>query len=244
MKLTILGNNGPYPKAGGACSGYLIESNDCRILIDCGNGVLSRLLKVCDIKKLDAIILSHLHSDHMSDILVFKYAIGIQKMKEQFEGTIPIYTPWDDEDMINRMNYNDSFIINPITEDLSLKIKDLDIDFKRVNHPVETYAIRIKTNKKTFVYSGDTAYCEEIIEFARNCDFFLCEAGVLEQDKGDETPHLSAREAGDIGSKANVKRLVLTHFWPEYRLDKIMNEAKESFESILELGEEMKCYYI
>ena len=48
MRLTILGNNGPYPAPGGACSGYLVESDsgNTRILIDCGTGVLASLTKM------------------------------------------------------------------------------------------------------------------------------------------------------------------------------------------------------
>ncbi|MCG8541098.1 MAG: MBL fold metallo-hydrolase, partial [Clostridia bacterium] len=66
MKITILGNSGPYPRAGGACSGYLLEEDDIKILIDCGNGVLSRLLGMIEsLEDIDAIILSHLHSDHI-----------------------------------------------------------------------------------------------------------------------------------------------------------------------------------
>jgi len=244
MKLIVLGNNGPYPKAGGACSGYLIEKDNTKILIDCGNGVLSRLQQMCDIEKIDAIILSHLHSDHMCDILVFKYALGIKKMKGSFQGSLPIYTPVDDEELINRFDYNGVFKIIPIEDEKILEIGDLKIEFKEMIHPVKTYAIKIKDGKKVFVYSGDTSYNDELIEFASEADFFLCEAGVLEEDRGETTPHLSAKQAGEVGSKAKVKRLILTHFWPEYRLDKIMNEAKESYDSILELSEEMKIYFI
>ena len=81
MKLTILGKYGPYPAAGGACSGYLIEQGSTRVLIDCGNGVLSRLQQVCKIKDLSAIVLSHLHSDHMADMLVLRYALEIGRVR-------------------------------------------------------------------------------------------------------------------------------------------------------------------
>ena len=77
MILKILGNNGPYPAPGGACSGYLLssDSGNTRILIDCGTGVLNRLLGECSLDALDAVILSHLHYDHMSDMLPMQYAL-------------------------------------------------------------------------------------------------------------------------------------------------------------------------
>ena len=68
MKLTVLGNNGPFPSAGGACSGYLLTNGQTKILIDCGNGTLSNLQKITGLESLDAIIMTHLNSDHSSDM--------------------------------------------------------------------------------------------------------------------------------------------------------------------------------
>ena len=77
MRLTILGNNGPYPAAGGACSSYLLESDSgsTAILVDCGAGALARLEERLPIERLDAVVLSHLHYDHMSDMLPLHYAL-------------------------------------------------------------------------------------------------------------------------------------------------------------------------
>ncbi len=244
MKLTVIGNNGPYPKAGGACSGYLLEEKDTKILIDCGNGVLSALLNICDAEELDAVLLSHLHSDHMSDILILKYAIGIKKSKGKFSGSIPLYLPMEDEDLVNRLNYNDAFKLIPINEEEGLNINGLEIEFKEMQHSVKTYAIKVKNKDKVFVYSADTSYNEGLVEFADEADFFLCESGILENDKNENSNHLTPAEAGIIATKAKAKRLVLTHFSPEYRLDKIMNEAKESYDSVIELSEAMKTYFI
>ncbi|MTI49358.1 MAG: MBL fold metallo-hydrolase [Firmicutes bacterium] len=243
MKLTVLGNNGPYPKAGGACSGYLLEEGETKILLDCGNGVLSTLLKVCDLEEIDGIFLSHLHSDHMADILIMKYAIGINKNNKPVK-SIPLYLPMEDMDLVNRLNYNDAFEIHGIEEGKPVDINDLSIDFKKMNHPVETYGIRVKNGEKVMVYSADTSYNEELVTFASDADLFLCESGVLEEDLTETTPHLSPKQAGEIATKANVERLILTHFYPEYRLDKIANEAQESFDSELELSEPMKTYFV
>ena len=72
MKMTILGCYGPYPAAGGACSGYLVQEAGCTILLDCGNGVLSRMQEHIDFLQLDAALISHLHADHLSDLMILR----------------------------------------------------------------------------------------------------------------------------------------------------------------------------
>ncbi len=244
MKLTVLGNYGPYPKSGGACSGYLIEDEDTKILLDCGNGVVSRLFEKCNVESLDAIILSHLHSDHMSDMLILKYAVGIKKAKGLYDGVIPVYTATDDKYILDKLNYKGAFEIIPIKDKDIVNINHLNIQFKKMNHPVETYAIKIQNENKIFVYSGDTGYTDDLIEFAKNADLFLCEAGVLEKDKSEGTLHLTPKEAGMIAESARVKRLVLTHFWPEYNIDSVIEEVDETYNSILEASHEMMSYFI
>ena len=91
MKLTILGCNGPYPAAGGACSGYLLESDsgDTCILIDCGTGALANLMASGALDRLDAVVLSHLHYDHMSDMLPMQYALQFDPRPTP----LPVYAP-------------------------------------------------------------------------------------------------------------------------------------------------------
>ena len=75
MKLTVIGCWGAYPGPGGASSGYLIENERAgssdRFLLDCGSGVLSKLHEYTDITKLNNIVLSHYHADHIADIGCF-----------------------------------------------------------------------------------------------------------------------------------------------------------------------------
>lgn len=239
MKLTVLGNFGPYPKADGACSGYLLEYKDTKVLIDCGNGVLSRLLKLYPVEKLDAIILSHLHSDHISDIFIMKYALGINKNK-----VVPIYTPSDDEYLTDNMNYNDCFNINFINETDEISIGEMNFKFIKTYHPVETYGIKAEAGNKKFIYSSDTGYFDELIDFSKGADLLLCEVGILSKDKTEEILHLSPKEACDIAEKANVKRLILTHFYPGYKREDIRTEALNNYNSIFELSQEMKTYFI
>ena len=89
MKLTILGCNGPYPGAGGACSGYLLSEDDTHVLIDCGAGVIANLVRHIPWEALDAVVLSHLHYDHMSDLLPMQYALQFHPR----ETPLPVYAP-------------------------------------------------------------------------------------------------------------------------------------------------------
>ena len=75
MKLTVLGRYGPYPAPGGATSGYLVESGGTRLLLECGSGVVSNLLRVCPATALAGVMLSHLHMDHAGDLGVLRYAL-------------------------------------------------------------------------------------------------------------------------------------------------------------------------
>ena len=75
MEITVLGCWAPYPRAGGACSGYLIRGGGQNILLEAGNGSLSRLMGFLDFRRLDAVIISHLHPDHYLDLFPLRHAI-------------------------------------------------------------------------------------------------------------------------------------------------------------------------
>lgn len=237
MKLTVLGNNGPYPKAGGACSGYLIESDHTKILLDCGNGVLSNLQKVCDLGELDAIILSHLHPDHISDVFVLRYALFLNSL------SLPIYAPEEPFEEFNRLFYK-SFSIKVIREEESPKIGDLKLKFKKLDHIIPSYATSICLGDKRFIYSGDTVYTEDLVHFSKGADVLLCEAGVLEKDLVKNPPHLSGKQAVEIANRASVKKLILTHFLPKYSIDMYKKETKGLFNSEIQYAQEMKTYHI
>src|ERR687884_473891 len=75
MRLTVLGKSPSWQDAGGACSGYLIEEAGTAVVVDCGNGVFSKLRRYRDYTRVDAVVLSHLHADHFLDLVPFAYAL-------------------------------------------------------------------------------------------------------------------------------------------------------------------------
>ncbi len=244
MRVTILGNSGPFQAAGGACSGYLVETAQTKILLDCGNGVLSNLQEYCTFADLDMILLSHLHSDHMSDMMVLKYAVSIKNKRGTMNKVIPVYAPANPIDEYDRLDVKDAFNLNPMNEELTLDYKDIKITFKQMNHPVQSFAIAVEENGKKLVYSGDTAWNEELIDFAQGAEMLLVDAGLQQTEKtSDNVPHLTCVEVGIIGKRANVKRLMLTHFWPEHDKTISLREAQENYLGA-EISEVLSTYEI
>src|SRR2546423_4305499 len=75
MRLTVLGKSPSWQDAGGACSGYLVEEGPACVVVDCGNGVFSKLRRFPDYTRIDAVVISHLHADHFLDLVPFSYAL-------------------------------------------------------------------------------------------------------------------------------------------------------------------------
>ena len=225
MQITVLGNSGPYPGPGKACSGYYLEADGLKILLDCGCGILAELQKKCSLTDLDAVFLSHLHADHMSDMLVMRYAL----MFEEREYALPVYMPGEPESeawLLSGCKYFNTVNINPKKY---YTIGNLKIYFMAVKHPVLAYAVRVEKKEKAIVYSGDTMYDENLIDFATNADLFICDAAFGEKEHWPEAPHASAKQAAHMAKEAKAKRLMLTHFSPKADQAALLSEAKEVF---------------
>ena len=170
MKLTVLGNTGPYPKAGGACSGYLLENGDAKVVLDMGNGTLANLRTICDIEDITAVICSHLHPDHVSDLFVLRYALEMRGM------TIPLYAPDSPDKEFDRLAYKNVFDIMPITEDLRLEIGGMTSALWKC-------AIRLKILRSRLMM-GDLLLCilairlcvQALEEFTKGVDVLLCDS--------------------------------------------------------------------
>ena len=201
MELTVLGKYGPYPKAGGACSSYLVSCGEARILLDAGNGSFSNLRKHLDYRKLDAIVLSHLHSDHISDLLVMRYAIQNNHAK-----SIPLYLPSSPENMYLLFKDEKAYQAAVINGQMHVHIKDAHLSFREMTHSVDSFAIKIKCKGHTLVYSGDTFLNDDLAEFTQGADALLCDANFSNDTLPEKAPHLSSAQAAEIAKEAGVKK--------------------------------------
>ena len=244
MKLTVLGRYGPYPAAGGACSGYLLEASGYRILIDCGNGVLSRLQHYLQPWELEAVLLSHLHFDHTADLMVLRYALDYARSSAQLRRPLPLHAPPEPAAEFKRLPYKDLFETVPLAAGEDLFLGPFALSFVETVHSLPCLAMRIETEKGVLVYSGDTEHFDGLAGFAAGADLFLCEANFQEKESAPvPANHLSAAGAARIARRAGVKRLLLTHLHPGLPPALSLEEARVHFQAA-ELAEEGESYLV
>lgn len=224
IKFTVLGNKGAYPGANEACSGYLVETSGAKILLDCGSGIYQKLIGKIDLSKLDAVVLSHLHSDHISDILVMRYALQFKNLPP-----IKVFMPEKPEAESYILKNSKQFNVEIIKENETYSVGDIRLKFAKVKHSVVSYATKITSDKNVVVYSGDTQYTKVLGEFAKWCDLLVCDAMFNDETYKKGAPHASAKQAGKMAKEAEAAKLLLTHFLPDANLNNHLNEAKDEF---------------
>ena len=219
MRLTVLGCAGSFPGPESACSAYLVEAEGFRLLIDFGSGSLSALQRYAGIGAVDAILLTHLHCDHMLDactyVVVRRYAPGGPLPP------LPVYAPMGAAERISAAYSAENEPVDDVYTFYGLQpgtfpIGPFTVTADRVNHPIETYGVRVEHNGGVLAYSSDTAPCDALLRLAQGADLFLCEASYLDGVPNPPDLHLTGGEAGEAATKADVGKLLLTHLVPAW----------------------------
>lgn len=231
MRLSILGCSGPYPAAGGATSGYLVEDGDVSILVDCGSGVLSNLMARQDPAALTAVCLSHLHYDHACDMLPLQYYLMNTGRK------LPVYIPGEDESPMRALLNAPMYDVREYEEEMTLG--NITVTQMKTSHPVPCRALRFACKGKTLVYTGDAAEGESLVEFCRGADILLADGAFMEKQWHEKAPHMSAKRAAQLAKDAGVKRLLITHLPPSNVPALLQDEARSVFanSSVVQIGE-------
>ena len=263
MRITVLGKSPSWQDAGGACSGYLVEYDDFAMLLDCGNGVFSKLRHFCDYVDVGAVLLSHMHADHCLDLVPFSYALTYAPRQQPvpvagWPGTdVParpqLYAPvgagdafrqivscWGNDDLIDK-----AFELHEYDAPDELEIGPFRIRFCEVPHFMPAYAIEVAANGGgRLTYSSDCAPNDDLVQFARGTDMLLIEATLPRPERTGIRGHLTPAEAGEHGRRARARRLVLTHFSDELDADWALAEASGAFRGPVELAQEGAVYTV
>lgn len=214
MELTALGRYGPFPRPGGACSGYVLHDGRTHVLLECGAGVLSRLLQSIPLHQLDAIVLSHLHYDHCADLSVLRYALEQLGARDGIRLPLPVYAP-DAHEAVHRLLDAPVFAPKAICDGAQARIGSLSFAFYAMAHPVPTCGMMIEgqDGAKLF-FTGDTGYFDALKEHCRGADALLADACFIDADMPKERPaHMTARQVGRLAREAGISHVLLTHLW-------------------------------
>lgn len=229
MELTVLGKYGPYGKAGtGAASGYLVKNQDDYLVMDMGSGTLSRLMGVVDIRQIKHIFISHLHFDHTSDLLPFRYLL------EELDHTVNIYTHKEDTPWYKILFDHPNFNVINIDENSEIKIGSMTLSFLKMHHTVTDYAVIIK-GEKTFCYTGDTMYNGNIPKCFSLSDYVLADCS---KTKGFNGPHMNVENAIELSEKYSAK-IIATHLSADFDPTEIFKPYKN-----IAVAEELKKYIL
>ncbi|MEG1015317.1 MAG: MBL fold metallo-hydrolase [Bacilli bacterium] len=236
--ITPLGTVSPYCKGNLNCPGFLINYNDKKILLDCGNGTTRLLNFPNDLKDL-SVFITHLHKDHFGDLGSIQYASYVYHNLGLLNDEVKVYLPefeyLDNKSAIIQTPESFTKYYN-INEVITYKVDDIRVSFQNNNsHTIPTYAIKLENDSFKIVYTSDVGNTniDELVEFSKDSDLLICESSFVRSHNASSSTHLHSYESAMIGKKANVKQLMLTHFWTETSKIEYLEEAKEVFENTI-----------
>lgn len=236
MKLTILGPWGAYPAADSASASYLIQTESVNVLLDCGSGALAQLQRHLPLEELDAVVLTHYHTDHIADVYCLQHAAMILMQLGRRTKPIEIYSHDADHAAFATLAYGEYMHSHVIAVGDTLALGDLTWTFGHTTHPVPCLSMHIEHRGQTLVFTGDTAWNDDLVRIGRNADLLLCESNLYNEYFGKIGGHLTAGEAGRLASQCGAKRLVLTHL-PQYGdLAQLVREAQETYQGPIDLA--------
>jgi ribonuclease BN (tRNA processing enzyme) len=238
MKLTIIGFWGGYPKKNGASSGYLLEHEGFQLLIDCGSGILAKLQNIIQPEELDGVLISHYHPDHIADIGVLQHARLIQGFLGKKFPSLPVYGHHFNQGEFSKLTYKEITKGTAYHPNEVLTVGPFQVSFLKTDHPVPCYAMRIEADGKSLVYTADSSFKEEFIEFSKEADVLLCECNLYGYQSGKSAGHMNSIEAGRFAEKAAVKQLILTHLPHFGELSDLVREASTEYTGPIMLSDE------
>jgi len=226
------------PRPGSACSCYLLAAGDTAILLDLGSGALGKLQLATSYADVDAIVVSHMHADHFFDLVPLRYGLkyGAKPAAERMPLWLPSGGRATLEDLRRIVGRDDNvdffegvFAMREYDPAEALTIGGLRLSFCKTRHYVDAFSIRADCEGRSLTYSADTAPSEAVAEHARGSALFLCEAALGVGTEEGERGHMSASEAGEMALRADVGRLVLTHYPAAAAPQALVAAAKEKF---------------
>lgn len=241
LRVRVIGCSGTYSSTESACSSYLVQTATTTVLLDAGPGSSIELQRHIELGSIDAIVLSHEHPDHWTEMpsLYHAYRYGIEQPGLPVYGTAGTKVALDA--VVPEAN-DATFNWTTINADATLTIGDINFTFSETDHPVETLAIRVESGGTSIVYSADTGPDWSPVEFNAPIDLMIYETTLPNDLEDQDIPHVSGRQAGERARAAGIEKLVLTHVPPGHDAQDRAASLAETFAGSVDIAEPGRVY--
>ena len=270
MLVTLLGTGCPQCDPDRLGPASLVRAGKRQLLIDVGSGATQRLISAGSSgRSLDAVLLTHLHSDHIVDLfqlVISSWHQGRNRPQQVFgpkgarrfvEGLMTLWRPELEQRIAHEMRPSIAALEVEVTEiepGEILRLDELVVRAVAVDHfPVrEAFGFVIETGSLRAVFSGDTAPCPALVEAAKGAELLVHECfvhGAMKPEPGIRTQegidnvaryHTASVDVGEIAAKAGVRCLMLNHFVPtRFDKDRVLAEVRRAYAGPVLVGEDL-----
>ena len=233
----MLGCSGSVPGPASPSSGYLVEHDGFRVVVDLGPGSAGPLLDTAahESPRVDAVLVSHLHADHRLDLV--SLATALRYGRHPVTTPVPVYGPAGvRERVLSAYGYDPGIdeLFAFVDDDVPTTLGPFQVRWATMNHPVPTRGFRLTAGGRSLTYSADTGECPALVELATGSDVLLCEASYAPGDPVVPDLHLTGRDAGSHATRAGVGRLLVTHVPPWSSTTVAVSEARREYDGPVE----------
>jgi ribonuclease BN (tRNA processing enzyme) len=238
MRLTVLGGCGAWPGPGQACSGYLVEHDGFRLLIDPGYAVLPRLLTRIGAEQVDAVFVSHGHPDHCADL---NPLLRARALTDDPAPALPLYAPPGSLDAVLALDragmLEDAYDLREFDPGAALEIGPFRAETRLLPHSRPNAGLRLVAGDRVVVYTGDTGPSPDLAVLARDASLLLADASYVDEVPAENAGTLfTARLAGQLAAEAGVGRLLLAHLFPGTDQDAAVRAAQDGYGGPVEVA--------
>lgn len=244
MQWTVLGSGRFVITDNYNSTGNLLRTEQVNILVDFGRGNLKALTD-CEVNviDIDTICISHVHPDHVADLLAFFQIYHIAFRQKQVTKPLTIIGPvgitaWFEQ--LENLIYEERPTNITVQEQPAetILVGDVTIELATMEHTVPDVAFKFTHQQETIIYTGDTGWNERLIPFARGADILVIECT---NEIGQQTQHhLNPSEVGQLAAAVQVKQVVFTHYGAISRIPSITSETAKYFNGIITAAEVCK----